>query len=82
MVPIILIVGPALWLTYTALSESSVTCEVCVEFNEKTNCAKASGENRLTCQTTATDTACALVASGVQQSIQCSQKKPASVKFD
>lgn len=81
VVPIVLVVGPALWMTQSALDQNQISCEVCVQFNGQSNCAKAAGENQTTCQRTATDTACGTIAQGVQQSIQCSQKPPASLRF-
>jgi len=68
-------------MTRSALKQNSVTCEVCMEFNGQRNCAKAQGENTVNCQRTGTDTACGTLASGVQQTIQCGQKGPASLKY-
>ncbi|MCB0272146.1 MAG: hypothetical protein KDD46_03950 [Bdellovibrionales bacterium] len=77
----ILILGPAIWMTMSALQQNIVSCDICVSFNGQTKCVKAKGETQQSCQRTAVDNACGVLAGGVQQSIQCSQKMPISESY-
>jgi hypothetical protein len=67
-------------LLFNTLSAQKVTCEVCVEFNGKRNCASASHENEGDARTTAQTTACGPLASGMDQSIACGRVTPVSVQ--
>ena len=57
------------------------SCEVCVTFNGRQNCAKASGTSEEEAQRTAQDTACATISGGMTESIQCSNTVPDSVNW-
>lgn len=57
------------------------SCEVCVTFNGRQNCAKASGTSKEEAQRTAQDTACATISGGMTESIQCSNREPDSVTW-
>ena len=72
------VLGTLVWST---LGLRHVTCEVCMTFNGRTQCAKASGTTREEAQRTATDTACAPISSGMTESIQCSNTTPDSVTW-
>jgi len=76
----ILLIAPAIWMTMNVLNESTEHCRVCMSFKGKQNCAKAVGSNQETCVSTARDNACALLASGMTESIQCTQTPPALVE--
>jgi hypothetical protein len=54
--------------------------EVCVEFNGRQSCRTAGGETPERARRAAIDNACALVASGVGDSIACQNKPPISEK--
>lgn len=54
--------------------------EVCVEFNGRQACRTAGGETKERARRAAIDNACALVASGVGDSIACQNKPPISEK--
>ncbi|MBI4910477.1 MAG: hypothetical protein HY820_43070 [Acidobacteria bacterium] len=54
--------------------------EVCVEFNGRQSCRTAAGETPERARRAAIDNACALVASGVGDSIACQNKPPISEK--
>jgi hypothetical protein len=58
------------------------SCEVCQSFNGQTVCRKADGKTKHEAQRTATETACAVLASGMAESINCSNATPKSVKCD
>jgi hypothetical protein len=54
--------------------------EVCITFNGRQACRVASGPTQAEAVRTATDNACALVASGVTETMACSRTAPDSVK--
>jgi hypothetical protein len=56
------------------------TCEVCVEFNGRHNCATARAKTPEAARTAAQQTACGPVASGMDQSIACGRQPPVSVQ--
>ena len=68
-------------VVYSSLGLRQYTCEVCMEFQGRTNCATASGTTQEEAQRTATDTACATISAGMTESIQCSRTLPASVTW-
>lgn len=68
-------------LVYSTLDLQGYSCEVCITFNGRQNCAKASGTSREEAQRTATDTACAPITGGMSETIACSNTVPDSVNW-
>ena len=68
-------------LVYLTLGPKQNRVEVCVEFQGRTNCRIASGPTRESALRTATDNACATIASGMTETMACGQKPPTSVKY-
>ena len=68
-------------LVYSTIGLNQFTCEVCMEFKGRTNCATASGTTEEEAVRTATDTACATISRGMTESIQCSRTPPVSVTW-
>lgn len=66
---------------YSSMGLRKFTCEVCMEFKGRTNCATASGTTQEEAVRTATDTACATISAGMTESIQCSRTPPLSVTW-
>ena len=60
---------------------SQYRVEVCIEFNGRSQCRAASAATREQAQRTATDNACALVASGMTDSIACGNTAPKKVTW-
>jgi hypothetical protein len=80
-----LLVGALLVLTlgvlvYSMLQQARVSCEVCVSFHGRTQCRSAAGPDREAATRTAIDNACGLLASGMADSISCSNTPPDSVR--
>jgi len=67
-------------LLFNTLSAQKATCQVCVEFNGKRNCATASHESEDQARRAAQTTACGPLASGMDQSIACDNTPMASVQ--
>ena len=68
-------------IVYSSLGLRQFTCEVCMEFQGRSNCATASGTSEEEAVRTATDTACATISAGMTESIQCSRTPPVSVTW-
>lgn len=75
---ILAVVAFAALLLYNTLSAQKVTCEVCVEFNGHRNCATASHENEDEAAQSAQRTACGTLANGMNETIACGNKEPAT----
>ena len=68
------------FLAYSTLSAQKITCNVCVEFKGRTNCAPASGKDELEATRSAQTTACGPVAAGMNETIACGNQQPLSQK--
>ncbi len=68
-------------LVYSSLGLRKHRVEVCVSFQGRTNCRVASGATRQQAVRAATDNACALLASGMTESMACTSAPPVSVKW-
>ncbi|MCP5118058.1 MAG: hypothetical protein GY953_45165 [bacterium] len=68
-------------LIYSTMGLSQHRVEVCVEFNGRQDCRVASGATREEARRTATDNACALLTSGMTESMTCSAKPPVKVTW-
>jgi hypothetical protein len=66
------------FLAYSTLSAQKVTCNVCVEFNGRTNCAPASAKDELEATRAAQNTACGPVTSGMNETIACGNRPAVS----
>ena len=61
--------------------QERVSCRVCVSFNGRRDCRTASAVTQQEAVRAAVTNACALLASGVTESIQCENTKPDSVDW-
>jgi hypothetical protein len=66
-------------LIYSSMNLRQYSCEVCITYQGQNNCATASGTSREEAVRTASDVACAPIANGMTESIQCSNTPPKSV---
>lgn len=67
-------------VVYSTMGLRRYRVEVCMEFNGQTNCRTAAGETPERAKSAAIQNACALIASGVGDSIACQNKPPVSMK--
>lgn len=67
--------------TYLMLGNRKNRVEVCMSFQGRNSCNIASGATREAAQRTATDTACAVIAAGVTDTMQCTHNQPVSVRW-
>lgn len=68
-------------LVYTTLGNRRYRCEVCMAFQGRSACRTAGASTEDQALRTATENACALIASGVTDSIACDNTPPTSVKW-
>jgi hypothetical protein len=72
-VGLVLLVG---YMMYLSMSPGQISCEVCIEFNGRTECRKAIGKDQEEAQRSATSTACGLISGGVTDGIACQNTTP------
>jgi len=65
-------------IVYAMLSSFAHECEVCVTFHGRTACRQAAGKTAEEAMRTAQDNACAFVASGMTETVECTGRRPAS----
>ena len=68
-------------VVYSALSGGRIRCEVCITYQGRQACRTASARTRELARRTATENACAQIASGVTESNQCQNTPPDSVRW-
>jgi hypothetical protein len=68
-------------LAYLSMGQSQHRVEVCMEFQGRQACRTASGPTREQAQRTAVDNACALISSGMTDSMACQRGTPVSVTW-
>jgi hypothetical protein len=69
------------FVVYSTMNVGRVRCEVCISFQGRSACRTASARNRELALRTATENACAQIASGVTDSNQCQNSPPDSVRW-
>ncbi|WP_031497733.1 hypothetical protein [Bryobacter aggregatus] len=68
-------------LIYNTMSYSQYRVEVCMEYQGRKNCRTALGASEELAVRAATDNACAMIASGMTDSMACTGSQPVSVKW-
>ena len=66
-------------IVYFSLGFNQLTCEVCMDFQGRTQCRSAAGTNEHTAVQTAKDNACAYLVQSKTEGFLCSQTPPARV---
>jgi hypothetical protein len=78
---VVAVIGAVVYTTMSA-SSSRYRVEVCVEFQGRSRCATAAAATEQGALRTAQENACAVISSGVTDSMQCGNyTKPVSVKW-
>ncbi len=68
-------------IVYSTLSLARYECEVCMTFNGRSACRVAAGTTREEAVRTATDNACAFLASGRTDSMACGRTLPTRIRW-
>lgn len=69
------------FLVYSSMHIAKYRVEVCVAFKGRNECRTASADTQEHALRSAQSNACALLVSGVTETMQCEQTSPASVKW-
>lgn len=75
----VLIIGMFLlmaYVVYGSMARVQAECEVCVEFNGRTECARGAGADEQEAENSAQMAACGVMAVGMEQSIRCQNAIP------
>lgn len=65
---------------YMTTARATEQCTVCMDFQGRSNCATAVGRTAAEATETAQTTACGPIASGMNETIACGNRAPASVQ--
>jgi len=69
------------FLVYSSMHIAQYRVEVCVAFNGRNECRTASADSQDHALRSAQSNACALIVSGVTETMQCEHANPVSVKW-
>ena len=75
----IVLLGVVAVVVLSSLTIGSVRCEVCIEFRGRRACRAVDGNSEEEARAAAVTNACALLASGVTDTVACQGTPPASV---
>ena len=67
-------------LVWTTLAQSSVECEVCVDYGGDSACRSVAASDSGEAARQAQATACAILSRGVTQGLECDRTLPRSVR--
>jgi len=74
----VVLVGLVSFVVWSSFRIGSVRCEACIEFEGRKACRAVDGATEEETLTAARTNACALLASGVTQTMACQRTTPAS----
>lgn len=80
LIGIVFALAFAALLTWSMMSLRKHRVEACIEWNGRTECRTASGATEDEAIRTATDNACALLASGMSDNMACGRSTPKSLR--
>jgi len=75
------VVAVLAFLVYSSMHIAQYRVEVCVAFNGRNECRTASADSQDHALRSAQSNACALIVSGVTETMQCEHANPVSVKW-
>ena len=81
LIVVLAVVGLAGLMLYSILGNIQYRVEVCVAYNGHTSCRTARADTRDHAVRSAQTNACALIASGVTDTMRCESSVPTSVVF-
>jgi hypothetical protein len=67
-------------LIYGSMSTVQAQCELCVQYNGRTECRRGSGADQEEAKRAAQKAACAVMAMGMSESVNCQNVPPTNVQ--
>jgi hypothetical protein len=67
-------------LVYGSMGTVQAECELCVEYNGRTECRRGSGADQEEAQQAAQKAACAVMSAGMAESVNCQRVLPTNVR--
>jgi hypothetical protein len=68
-------------IVYSTMNLAKYKVEVCMQYKGATSCRAASGSTRENTLRAAVENACATIASGVTDTMQCQRSEPVNVRW-
>jgi len=81
LIGVVFVIGVVAVLIYSSMHVAQYRVEVCVNFQGRSECRTASADTQDHALRSAHSNACALMVSGVTETMQCENTSPASVKW-
>jgi hypothetical protein len=81
VIGVVFVLGVIVFLFYSSLHIAKYRVEVCVAFRGQNQCRTASADTQDHALRSAQSNACALLVSGVTDTMQCEHQNPTSVKW-
>jgi hypothetical protein len=78
---VLFVLAVVAFLIYSSMHIAKYRVEVCVAYHGANQCRTASADSQDHALRSAQSNACALLASGVTETMQCERETPASVKW-
>ncbi|UCG87952.1 MAG: hypothetical protein JSW71_05250 [Gemmatimonadota bacterium] len=69
-------------LIYGSMSTVKAECELCVEYNGRIECRRGSGADQQEARLAAQRAACAVMAAGMAESVNCQRVPPSNVRCE
>ena len=76
----LVVVGFVAFIIFSTMGLDRFTCQVCLTYQGRTDCAGASGTTEMEARRTAIDVVCANLTSGVTNTIACTNTQPQSIQ--
>ncbi len=81
VIGVVFVVVVLVFLVYSSMHIAKYRVEVCVAFHGRSDCRTASADTQDHALRSAQSNACALLVSGVTETMQCEHAEPTSVKW-
>ena len=81
MIGVVFVLGVLAFLVYSSMHIAKYRVEVCVAFQGRRECRTASADSKDHALRSAQSNACALLVSGVTETMQCERVEPTTIKW-
>lgn len=68
------------YVVYGSMARVEVTCQLCIEFNGRTECRRGAGADEAEAKQAAQVSACGTLANGMDEVIRCQNLRPATLQ--